>query len=151
MCFCVVHEKKYSQFEDINNLFSPCKTKFRYHNINIDGLMFAYLHMMRFFPSSNDLIYTGYANIWAYLTKFIQCSYSFRTWRLVDRGINSGQLSCASTTDDGLDADRGCTDLGFRFEPPAAWFWLVACNGSERNRPLETVHVVGLCIMVMNQ
>ncbi|CAN6239318.1 unnamed protein product [Urochloa humidicola] len=69
-------------------------------------------------------------------------------WERRRRGMRRGGPGLRrvrSVTDDDLDELRGCIDLGFGFEPPAAGSGgCAACGGSGRSRLLETLPALDL-------
>ena len=68
-------------------------------------------------------------------------------WERRRRGMRRGGSALRrvrSVTDDDLDELRGCIDLGFGFEPPAAGSRCAACGGAGRSRLLETLPALDL-------
>ncbi|RLM81015.1 uncharacterized protein C2845_PM12G28070 [Panicum miliaceum] len=68
-------------------------------------------------------------------------------WERRRRGMRRGGSALRrvrSVTDDDLDELRGCIDLGFGFEPPAAGSGCAACGGAGRSRLLETLPALDL-------
>lgn len=69
-------------------------------------------------------------------------------WERRRRGMRRGGTALRrvrSVTDDDLDELRGCIDLGFGFEPPAAGSGgCAACGGSSSRRLLETLPALDL-------
>ncbi|CAL4885521.1 unnamed protein product [Urochloa decumbens] len=69
-------------------------------------------------------------------------------WERRRRGMRRGGQGlrrARSVTDDDLDELRGCIDLGFGFEPPAAKSGCAACGGDAgRSRLLETLPALDL-------
>ncbi|RCV08500.1 hypothetical protein SEVIR_1G338200v4 [Setaria viridis] len=68
-------------------------------------------------------------------------------WERRRRGMRRGGSALRrvrSVTDDDLDELRGCIDLGFGFEPPAARTGCPACGGAGRSRLLETLPALDL-------
>lgn len=66
-------------------------------------------------------------------------------WERRRRGMRSGASALRrvrSVTDEDLAELRGCIDLGFGFEPPAAR--CAACGGAGRDRLLETLPALDL-------
>ncbi|CAN6274313.1 unnamed protein product [Urochloa humidicola] len=68
-----------------------------------------------------------------------------RRRRGMRRGGGSALRRVRSVTDDDLEELRGCIDLGFGFEPPAAGSGCAACGaGAGRTRLLETLPALDL-------
>nr|CAB3451178.1 unnamed protein product [Digitaria exilis] len=68
-------------------------------------------------------------------------------WERRRRGMRRGGTALRrvrSVTDDDLDELRGCIDLGFGFEPPAAGSGCAACGGVGRSRLVETLPALDL-------